>query len=767
MKRPKLKGLWVLLVAALLCITFLSRSSSDIFSVSYSQNSFTRRYLLDYTGDSTEPMTYAGAESGNVFVYVLTRGALSVRAGTYDVGLQYAGQTEGAVLKLYSSDYVSPDNSGGKVFVSQELDPGSTYQRATFELDQNVNSLYILLETTDPSFSPERLLLESWEPVYTDRYLYCGATIALAFALLMLLNWKKPGVRPFALGQMESDERKTMLTFVFFFAAATLTASVPLLQSGLIIGHDSSFHLARIEGIASALRSGQFPVRVHGETLNGYGYANSIFYPELLMYLPGLLSLLGVSTVTCYKFYVVFVNVLTVVLAYLPFKRLFQSRYAALALSVVYLLNPYRLICLYYRSAVGEFTALTFLPLVVYGLYAVLLGNRRDWPWLVAGATGLLQSHILTTELTAFAAALIVLVFLRELFTGEKRFLSLLCAGAATVLLNVWFLVPMLLLTITMHPMVFTRTQNPMGYASLDARYLFHLSTLTSIGPHPVGYVILFGVAAYLLYRIAARTPDGAKARFRFGDLLAVLSIVCAIATTAFFPWETILQIPLLGKLLDTIQFPYRLLSLVAVFGTAAVGFAAFCWFKKAPHRAAALFAACGMAVVCALALFEGAFGPGGETYETKSYYLNNMNNSLCVGQYEYLPTAADLNAMVESCPRISSENDSLQISDWTRDGTRMSFRYSMTLTGTEDDVIELPLTYIPNYEILIDGEPVQAFISGSYNVGFRPTAESGTVTVRYREPSLFRLSECVSLAALAGLCVGLPLYRKKRPSGI
>ncbi len=767
MKRPQIKGLWVLLVAAVLCFTFLSRSSGDDFSATYSSDSFHRRYLLDYTGDSTEPMAYANEQDGNIYVYVLRRGALSVRAGSYHVELQYTGQTEGTILKLFSSDYVSPDNSGGKILVSEELDPGSTYKYVSFDLDQDVNSLYILLETTDPSFAPLSFLLESEAPVYTDRYFYCGVTIALSFALLVLLNWKKPHVRPFALGQMQSDERKTMLTFVVFFAAASLVASVPLLQSGLIIGHDSPFHLARIEGLASALRSGQFPVRVHGETLNGYGYANSLFYPELLMYLPGVLSLLGVSTVTCYKFYVIFLNALTVVLAYLPFKRLFQSRYTALALSVVYLLNPYRLICLYYRSAVGEFTALTFLPLVFYGLYAVLLGDRKDWPWLVAGATGLLQCHVLTTELTAFAAALFVLVFLRELFTGEKRFLSILCAGVSTVLLNAWFLVPMLLMTITLDPMVFSRMQNPMGFASFDARYLFNLYTLTSIGPHPVGYVILFGVAAYLLYRIAARTPDGERARFRFVDLMAVLCIVCTIATTAFFPWEKVLQIPLLGKLLDMIQFPYRLLSLVAVFGTVVAGFAVFCWFRKAPHRAAALVAASAMAALCALALFEGAFGPDVETYESKSYYLNNMNNSLCVGQYEYLPSGADLNAMVDNSPRISSANESLQISDWTREGTCMSFRYSMTLTGTEDDVIELPLTYIPNYEILIDGEPVQAFISGSYNVGFRPTAESGTVTVRYREPSLFRLSECVSLAALAGLCVGLPLYRKKRPSGI
>lgn len=143
------------------------------------------------------------------------------------------------------------------------------------------------------------------------------------------------------------------------------------------------------------------------------------------MYIPAILRLQGVSTVICYKLYLVMVHALTAAVSYYSFEKLFQSRMLGLALAVVYVLNPYRLICCYYRSAVGEYTAIAFLPLVVYGLYAVLKGNKKDWPALVWGATGLIQSHILSTEIAAFAC---LLIYCQNLF-GNKAPSALYCFG--------------------------------------------------------------------------------------------------------------------------------------------------------------------------------------------------------------------------------------------------------------------------------------------------------------------------------------------------
>ena len=62
--------------------------------------------------------------------------------------------------------------------------------------------------------------------------------------------------------------------------------SLPEMISGFYDGHDMAFHLLRIEGIAQELKNGSFPARIHSLSLYGYGYPVSIFYGDILLYLP-------------------------------------------------------------------------------------------------------------------------------------------------------------------------------------------------------------------------------------------------------------------------------------------------------------------------------------------------------------------------------------------------------------------------------------------------------------------------------------------------
>ena len=82
-----------------------------------------------------------------------------------------------------------------------------------------------------------------------------------------------------------------------------------------------------------------------------------------------------------------------------------------------------------------------------------------------------------------------------------------------------------------------------------------------------------------------------------------------------------------------------------------------------------------------------------------------------------------------------------------------MKFDYSMVASGGEGDLIQLPLTYIPNYKILVNGKPVQAVQAESYTVGFIAPEATGTVEVQYKEPVVFRLFEGISVITLVGLC--------------
>lgn len=86
-------------------------------------------------------------------------------------------------------------------------------------------------------------------------------------------------------------------------AMAVLTCAPALTNGGAANGADWSFHLSRIEGIANGLREGRFPVRVYSMAKDGYGYAPSLFYGELLLYFPAVLRLLGMSVQGAYHTY--------------------------------------------------------------------------------------------------------------------------------------------------------------------------------------------------------------------------------------------------------------------------------------------------------------------------------------------------------------------------------------------------------------------------------------------------------------------------------
>lgn len=757
MCKMKWKGLWLFLAAAVICLTLWCRSSGDAYSVGYDAQYFRQRELTDWTGQNTQPQTYVANGEGSVAVYTLRDGAISLSAGHYDVEFLYTGADEQTVLKMYASDYVSEDNSGGRVLILEKLDPAAEAFKGSFVLDQDANSVYISVETNAQDFAVGILRMKSQDKVCADTAFYCAAAVLCAVVLFWLSNASFGKIAPAEVLGRRISSRQVVLTGVFVAAVTALVASIPILQAGLIAGQDMPFHMARIEGIASGLASGQFPVRVHGETLNGFGYPNSYFYPELLLYLPAVLRLLGVHTVTCYKFYVIFLHVLTFAAAYFPFKKLFGSRMLGLALAVVYVLNPYRLICLYYRAAIGEASAIVFLPLVLYGMYAVLAGDEKDWPYLVTGATGLLQSHILSTELTALLCLVLVVVFIRPLLRSGKRIFALLKAGVYVVGLNMWFWYPMLMIAVSIRPAVFGRPQDLLGFTRYDAGHLFASGSLKLFGPHPVGWVALFALGLYLVYRIALAGDE----KHTFPDVLAAVTLGGAVATTAWFPWNLILKIPVLGGLLSTIQFPYRLMSLVGVCAAALTGYTVLLWVKKRAHRLPACLIVVCVATAAACMLCEGAF-LGDPDYPSKHYYASNLNNTLSVGQYEYLASGAEIGDIVDSSPQILCANEELRISEWKRGGTVMSFRYAMAESG--EDLIVLPLTYIPNYEILVDGTPVQAQKADKCRVAFTAPAESGAVTVRYAEPTSFRAAELVSVAVLGAFVMREKLWRLLEP---
>lgn len=156
-----------------------------------------------------------------------------------------------------------------------------------------------------------------------------------------------------------------------------------------------------------------------------------------------MLRFLNVSLMTCYKLLMTFANVGTALIAYYSLKNITKSEKIGIVMSFLYTLSAYRLICMYMRVAVGESLAMMFLPLIVWGVYECLWGQRR-WIVLTLGMTGVLGSHVLSVEMCALFMILELLWWLCSKKKNQvgKRLLAGILAVISTILLNLAFLIP-------------------------------------------------------------------------------------------------------------------------------------------------------------------------------------------------------------------------------------------------------------------------------------------------------------------------------------
>lgn len=759
MNRKKLT-VYTVIVALIAVMLIWYNRGSDIYAIQYGQGDFRRVYMEDYSGDSANLLEYCSEAEAGVKAFVKCPIALGVNSKTgeeeYRVELQYRCSDDSTRFKIFASDYISRDNSGGKILLSETLDPNKTAVVTSIKLDQHCDSVTVLIETKDDSLEIGRFNMSSTTYIWTDTYFFIALTVFCRAVVIYTLNAKKLNVQGFELNGETVSPRNTVFLFIAVTVIAVLVSSLPFLNGGLILGHDTMFHLNRIEGIARGLKSGQFPVRIHGGTLNDYGYPNSIFYPELLLYVPAVLNIFGVSVYTAYKVYVIMINFLTIILSYIAFKKFTDSRQIGLTLAVVYLLSPYRIICAYYRQAVGEFTAITFLPLVLYGLYAVTYGKKEDWLCLAAGATGVLQSHILSTEITACFAVIFILFGIKNYIKDIKRILSLVKATVATVLLNLWFLAPMVMMMLQNDLRVFERAPLTASMASSKISMLFAVNEIAPVGPHTVGVVILFAIGLYIVHRVV-HSKDNSPI-YKMGDVMCVMTIVFAFSTTSFFPWAFVEKIPFIGTLISAIQFPYRLMQITQICGVMLLGVVIVTSVQTANHKKIFCLVTVMIAVFTNLQFMEKSIiitDP--DNIRGKSYYNNNIDNRRSVGEAEYIPTSLDIDKVIAEPPTIKFDNENVTVENYKHYGTQLSFDYQ-ALSDENELSIYLPFIYFPNYEVKINGVKVQPIKSENACVMVTTTEKRGSVSVRYVEPKTFRIFEIISVASLAYI-----IYARKK----
>jgi len=505
-----------------------------------------------------------------------------------------------AFFELYSPLYTSSTNNSGKVFASAAISGYGT-TTITYSGDSVIRGARLRISYAEGTLSFDSISGNSDGLVYTDGYILAFLILLCGLAVIILLYRGRNKENALC-----KDNKR--LAHLIILAVGALFVSMPIMRFKLLYAHDMYFHLARIEGIYESLLTGQLFPKMNSTFLNGYGYADQIMYPVTLMYFPAVLRLCRVSPVLSYQLFILAINAATAFVSYFAFTKLLKSREKGFIASMAYTLALYRLTCVLVRASVGELLAMIFLPLILLGMYELIYEENPKIRYIIIGFTGVINSHILSLDIACIFCLIFCIAKIKTL-VKENRLKKLAIAAGITVLLNLFVLVPMF--TIGLGDMnIFSYA----AYASYDdAVYPFELFAMFISTPSgglsetldkaatgmPLSVGLILGIAAAAF--IAQYVFRGERALDRddgVGKRSLIIGAVALFMATTVFPWEYIAEIPLIGRALTAIQFPWRFLG-VASAALAVVYAISACRLTERLKRPAA-------AIICCAVLFVG-----------------------------------------------------------------------------------------------------------------------------------------------------------------
>lgn len=684
----------------------------------------------------------------------LTSNDYYFKKGSYQLTFAVTSQEEGSKVQVYDPLYLNGDNTPGRILSEVPVEPGQETVSLSFTVEDPVSCVEFRVQAAG-ALTFRGIYLLSERGLYRDPQLL-AALLLLASALLLLYRTRKP------------LRAEVLIPLAF----AAVWASMPLTLPWLLRGHDMFFHYSRMFYLAQDLFTGQFPVRIHSGLFRGFGYMNPVFYPELFLYPFALLCRLGMSPIGCYRLLLLSVNLVTAGISYYAFSRLLRSRKTGMTAAFFYTLSAYRLINLYTRSAVGEVLATMFLPLLLLGMYQLFYGNDKKWITAVLAFTGLFQSHMISTELALGYALLFALLSLPCL-KDRQRLIHILIAGGTTMLLNLWSILP--LLDLMRYPLVLQGDARNLAGYSLYGVQLFDTGLLNPAGdalgrgsiagemPYSLGLLLLLGSLLFLSLCLRKRNRLPAF-QLRLGVWCLIFGSLSVYASTIYFPWERLQRLSFLNHLVGAIQFSSRFLPFATLF-LCVVSAIAVCGYFREPAAQKLLFLGCALFLTCSAGNYFSRYVNEAATFASVENQLDSVQTTdvlyLISHEGDYFSTRE-----LTSQEVTFTASDGVTLTDTGRKGSQAVFTYEKAEGSAA--YVDVPFNYYPYYRASdTEGRLLTTAVSDQL-IRLRvllPEAASGTVTVTFRLPALYRAGDLISLLTALGLAALalIPMLRKKK----
>ncbi|NDW17654.1 hypothetical protein D0T53_01830 [Dysgonomonas sp. 216] len=504
----------------------------------------------------------------------------------------------------------------------------------------------------------------------------------------------------------------------------------------LRFGHDLYFHLLRFQALMDALREGSFPIYIDHASLNGYGYATKWFYPDVIL-VP--FAILGNFTniIIAYKTMLFTMTVLCGIITYVSVVKVYRSQFAAIITALLYTFCVYRLQDLSDKGALEEVLAFTFVPLIILGCFEIITRHYKRWYILAVGFSLLIFSHLLLSVMMSLIVALLVIIYLRKLIKEPIRFVYLLLATGVTVLVTVYYWLPMLE---QMFSDTFYFEINRVVFSPGHGLSFRALLRALFAGFIPSSKIFSIGLGALLTISVCLRFVVWRMSDLQKSvDVGVIIGLLLILFSSSFFP----IWIWPFNKL-SFIQAPWRFFLIASYFFALAGGYYLSRLIRGLKYRYIAMFI---VFVLTAIVIINESYGNKSRMMAVNFETVEpSLRNSFHLGGLEYISSKVpSVMFIADRGNKVISKYSKTVISDFNKNKSGVT-TFEIALNG--HDKLELPLLYYKGYEASVNGQLLD--ITESRNGLLELDVNgSGIVEVYYKGTTIQQFSYYFSILAI------------------
>jgi 6-pyruvoyl-tetrahydropterin synthase related domain len=469
-------------------------------------------------------------------------------------------------------------------------------------------------------------------------------------------------------------------------AAAAFAVEIPFFFCGTPSGHDVEFHLYSWLEVLSQWKLGIVYPRWAALAHFAYGEPRFIFYPPASWTLGAVLSAIFPWTLVA-SIYIWLVLVAAGVSMFL-LARQWLDRCDATYAAVLYAVNPYHLVIVYWRSAFAELLASSLLPLLLLLLLRADDRGRRVTVFLALLLASAWLINAPAAVMVHYSLALLMVVI-----AWQRRSSRVLLTGSAAVLLGAALAAFYLLPAIYEQKWVNIAEAVSAGSRPLDNFLFVH----TTDAEHDAFNRVISWIAlAEIMVTIAAAWAARSwriRNRELWYSLLAWAAACALLMLSITSPLWNILP------KLRFMQFPWRWLLCLGIPFTLLTAMGVRRWTSRL-----ALY----LATLCVLSFVWQHFQP--PWWDTAAD-LREMQDNMATGAGyegtdEYTPVGADPSSVDKDLRRVTVDGPAhaaIRVSQWNPE------LKLFTAEMSSPDNLALRLFDYPAWRVEVNGRQVQA----------------------------------------------------------